>query len=188
MVSTLVDQRSDVKMFKSQVKPRAACEWFHCRGLRRGACVTPTRATAKETRWNDGYPRYFHMRIFPGPQTSLIIGFWIRIWVSEGFETKGMLGQPQTLWEVYFNVVYHAAVFVLSRKWRDEEGGRHCMTRQKRLCRRLSLIHHLRNEEETGTSSLLQRPVGWLLGTRYSSIGQFFPPVPSNNPRSLCKS
>ena len=135
-----------------------------------------------------GYPRYFHVRIFPGPQTSLIIGFWIRIWVSEGFETKGMLGQPQTLWEVYFNVVYHAAVFVLSRKWRDEEGGRHCMTRQKRLCRRLSLIHHLRNEEETGTSSLLQRPVGWLLGTRYSSIGQFFPPVPSNNPRSLCKS
>ena len=52
------------------------------------------------------------------------------------------------------------------------------MTRQKRLCRRLSLIHHLRNEEETGTSSLLQRPLGWLLGTRYSSIGQFFPLSP----------
>ena len=188
MVSTLVDQRSDVKMFKSQVKPRAAGEWFHCKGLGRGACVTSTRATAKETGWNDGYPRYFHVRIFPGPQTSLIIGFWIRIWVSERFETKGMLGQPQTLWEVYFNVVYHAAVFVLSRKWRDEEGGRHCMTRQKRLCRRLSLIHHLRNEEETGTSSLLQRPVELLLGTRYSAIGQFFPPVPSNGPRSLCKS
>ena len=31
MVYTLIDHRNDVKMFKTQVEPRAAGEWFHCK-------------------------------------------------------------------------------------------------------------------------------------------------------------
>ena len=33
MVYTLIDHRNDVKMFKTQVEPRAAGEWFHCKVL-----------------------------------------------------------------------------------------------------------------------------------------------------------
>ena len=33
MVCTLIDHRNDVKMFKTQVEPRAAGEWFHCKVL-----------------------------------------------------------------------------------------------------------------------------------------------------------
>ena len=33
MVCTLIDHTNDVKMFKTQVEPRAAGEWFHCKVL-----------------------------------------------------------------------------------------------------------------------------------------------------------
>ena len=33
MVYTLIDHRNDVKMFKTQVEPRAAGEWFHSKVL-----------------------------------------------------------------------------------------------------------------------------------------------------------
>ena len=33
MVYTLIDHKNDVKMFKTQVKPRGAGEWFHCQVL-----------------------------------------------------------------------------------------------------------------------------------------------------------
>ena len=31
MVCTLIDHRSDVNMFKTQVEPRTTGEWFHCK-------------------------------------------------------------------------------------------------------------------------------------------------------------
>ena len=33
MVCTLIDHRSDVNMFKTQVEPRTTGEWFHCKVL-----------------------------------------------------------------------------------------------------------------------------------------------------------
>ena len=33
MVFTLIDHRSDVNMFKTQVEPRTTGEWFHCKVL-----------------------------------------------------------------------------------------------------------------------------------------------------------
>ena len=33
MVYTLIDHKMTSKMFKTQVEPRAAGEWFHCQGL-----------------------------------------------------------------------------------------------------------------------------------------------------------
>ena len=33
MVCTLIDHRNDIKMFKTQVEPRAAGEWFYCKVL-----------------------------------------------------------------------------------------------------------------------------------------------------------
>ena len=33
MVYTLIDHRNDVNMFKTQVEPRAAGKWFHCKVL-----------------------------------------------------------------------------------------------------------------------------------------------------------
>ena len=34
MVYTLLDHRNKIKMFKAQVEPRAAGEWFHCTVLK----------------------------------------------------------------------------------------------------------------------------------------------------------
>ena len=33
MVYTLIDHRNEVNMFKTQVEPQAAGEWFHCKVL-----------------------------------------------------------------------------------------------------------------------------------------------------------
>ena len=48
------------------------------------------------------------------------------------------------------------------------------------------VVRHLRIEKGTGTKMRRAIVSGIDSGTRRSTIGQFFNPVPSNSPRNLC--